>query len=193
MKRKRLHNSYDCGDFKLDYSDNRLHPFPLRKRSEREKGRGRRNRFLIVVINALFLFWPGLLLSQTKTALTTTQPTPLQPVPEDSLFKREKFEFRIEGRRDPFVSLVTKKGEGTGEVNIESLDVGNLKLVGIITGSSGRLGVFKDTQGVGYILKAGDRVIGGRVVEVLEDAVVFEQGEPGKMARFTVRLTPSKK
>ncbi len=76
--------------------------------------------------------------------------------------------------------------------DVSSLDASNLTLTGIIWGPSGRLALVNDTQGVGYIIKPGDQVIGGRVFAITDSSVVFEQGDPGNTVKFVVPLTESK-
>lgn len=111
---------------------------------------------------------------------------------EDTLFRKESYVYEPAGRRDPFKSLVQKKGEGSGVTDVSSLDVSNLTLTGIIWGPSGRLALVNDTQGVGYIIKPGDQVIGGNVFAITDTSVVFEQGDPGNTIKFVVPLTESK-
>ena len=111
---------------------------------------------------------------------------------EDTLFRKEIYLYEPAGRRDPFKSLVQKKGEGSGVTDVSSLDASNLTLTGIIWGPSGRLALVNDTQGVGYIIKPGDQVIGGRVFAITDSSVVFEQGDPGNTVKFVVPLTESK-
>jgi len=111
---------------------------------------------------------------------------------EDTLFRTETYVYEPAGRRDPFKSLVQKKGEGSGVTDVSSLDAGNLTLTGIIWGPSGRLALVNDTQGVGYIIKPGDQVIGGKVFAITDTSVVFEQGDPGNTVKFVVPLTESK-
>lgn len=116
----------------------------------------------------------------------------LKAAGEDTLFRTEKYVYEPAGRKDPFKSLVQKKGEGSGVTDISSLDVSNLTLNGIIWGPSGRLALVNDTQGVGYIIKPGDQVIGGKVFAITDSSVVFEQGDPGSTIKFAVPLTESK-
>ena len=111
---------------------------------------------------------------------------------EDTLFRAQNYVYEPAGRRDPFKSLVQKKGEGSGVTDVSSLDVSNMTLTGIIWGPSGRLALINDTQGVGYIIKPGDQVIGGKVFAITDSSVVFEQGDPGSTVKFVVPLTESK-
>jgi hypothetical protein len=107
----------------------------------------------------------------------------------DTLFRKETYTYRSIGRRDPFRSLVSKKGEGSGETDVGTLDASNVTLTGIIWGASGKLALVHDTQGVGYVLKSGDKIIGGNVYAITDSSVVFEQGDPGHTVKFIVPLT----
>jgi hypothetical protein len=122
-------------------------------------------------------------------------PTPAAAVPQtkaaepDTLFRKETYTYRSLGRRDPFRSLVSKKGEGTGETDVSTLDASNVLLTGIIWGANGRLALVHDTQGVGYVLKPGDKIIGGNVYAITDTSVIFEQGDPGHTVKFIVPIT----
>jgi hypothetical protein len=119
----------------------------------------------------------------------TASVLPGQPASPDTLFRKETYTYRSLGRRDPFRSLVSKKGEGSGETDVSTLDASNVTLTGIIWGSAGKLALVHDTQGVGYVLKAGDKIIGGSVYAITDTSVVFEQGDPGQTVKFIVPIT----
>lgn len=106
----------------------------------------------------------------------------------DTLFRTESYAYKPLPR-DPFRQLVMKKGEGTGETDVTSLDVSNITLTGILWGPSGRLALVHDTQGVGYVLSEGDNLIGGRVAAITDSSLIFEQGDAGQKIRFSVKLS----
>jgi len=106
----------------------------------------------------------------------------------DTVFRTETYAYKPLSR-DPFRQLVVKKGEGSGETDVSSLDVSNITLTGILWGPSGRLALINDTQGVGYVLSEGDNLIGGRVAAITDSSLVFEQGEAGQRIRFSVKLS----
>lgn len=114
---------------------------------------------------------------------------PGQTAVSDTLFRKETYAYRSMGRRDPFRALVSKKGEGSGETDVSTLDASNVTLTGIIWGAAGKLALVHDTQGVGYVLKAGDKIIGGSVYAITDTSVVFEQGDPGQTVKFIVPIT----
>jgi hypothetical protein len=74
--------------------------------------------------------------------------------------------YDVRGRRDPFDVLETREGApGT--------TVSAAKLAGIIQGAEGPLALIETPDGLGYILRPGDTLAEGRVVEILPDRVVF--------------------
>ena len=87
--------------------------------------------------------------------------------------------YEARGRRDPFapVQVVTEK---TG------LEVGTVKLVGIISGSK-PLALAETPDGLGYILKQGDVLGNGRVTEVTANSVTFAIS--GRAAQRETSLT----
>ena len=76
----------------------------------------------------------------------------------------EKYEAK--GRRDPFENLEVREG-ASGPT------LASAKLTGIVRGSSGPLALVETSDGLGYILKPGDTLGDGRVLEIGSDSVVF--------------------
>jgi len=118
--------------------------------------------------------------------ISTWQISP--PITEaETRLERETYSYNPMNRRDPFVPLVTKEGymATAGALNTE-----DLALIGTMWGSTGRVALVKDSGEKGYVLKPGDRVAGGKVLEVKEDAVIFEINAYGTISRMTLRLVP---
>ena len=78
----------------------------------------------------------------------------------------EPLAYDPKGRRDPFASLATAEGA-------KGLTVATVKLVGIVQGRQGRLALVEAPDGLGYILKNGDQIGDGRVVEIGRDSLTF--------------------
>ena len=111
------------------------------------------------------------------------------PPAGDTLFKSEAYEYPLKGSRDPFKSVVQKRGEGSGENTVGTLDISNISLTGIIEGPNGRLALVHDNQGIGYVVQEGDQLIGGRVVAIKDTNIVFRQEvERGKTIEFSLPL-----
>lgn len=112
---------------------------------------------------------------QPKLPAQPAQPEagpPLPPIP-----------YEAKQRRDPFTPVVVSQG-GKG------LQVGSVKLVGIIRGRQSPLALVEAPDGIGYILKPGDTLGDGRVTQIAPDAVTFTvAGPPGqKPSVVTLRL-----
>ncbi|HUK31662.1 MAG TPA: hypothetical protein VLV89_11155, partial [Candidatus Acidoferrum sp.] len=84
-------------------------------------------------------------------------------------------------RRDPFVTLVTKK-QGGGEVapihlppGKAGLQVNTLVIQGILSSPSGMVAVVANPQKSVYFLHAGDELFDGRVEKIDIDGVTFHE------------------
>ncbi len=116
--------------------------------------------------------------TQASTAAVTAVADVLAPL---------KARYEPKGRRDPFESLETekKKGEVTG-----GLSVTVTRLTGIVRGGT-TMALVEAPDGVGYILKPGDVLGDGRLLEIGRDTAVFVvQPKPGSTAnRVVLKLT----
>jgi len=103
-------------------------------------------------------------------------PLPALPVPEAQVPKYEP-----KGRRDPFEALEGAQGAGGGG-NL----VATAKLTGIVRSARATLALVETQEGIGYILKPGDTLGDGRVLEIGSDSVVFQV--PQKAGETTNRV-----
>ena len=92
-------------------------------------------------------------------------------------------DYEVRGRRDPFTTLDVVSGP-TG------LTVASTRLTGIIHSGQSALALVETSDGIGYILKPGDTLGDGRLVEVGADTVVFAvTARPGApVNRVVLRL-----
>ena len=106
---------------------------------------------------------PGGAAPQSGTALVPATPA----IPGSETPKYED-----KGRRDPFteVSVTTISG---------GLSVITTKLTGIVRGRRSTLALVETQEGIGYILKPGDTLGDGRLMEIGADNVVFAVGPKG--------------
>ena len=111
--------------------------------------------------------------------------TPTTP-PADTLFPVEEWQYNIKGRRDPFVPLIGTDLSPGGKAS--HLSVENLTLIGILWGERGYYALVKDGVNQGYILKRGDRVVGGKVSEIVRDGVIFELTQAGVVTKYELKL-----
>lgn len=72
--------------------------------------------------------------------------------------------------RDPFRPLIQKKG--AAPKSKEEVAISRLKLVGILWNRDGQTRALVETDdGLGYVLKEKDSIMGGQVVEITSDGV----------------------
>ena len=111
----------------------------------------------------------------------TTRAAP-QAEQRDLIYRREKFVYPADNRRNPFVSLLTLDDAGP---QFENLD-----LVGIIFGGShGSVATLIDrATEKRYRLRRGDSAGNARVVEIRPDAVVFQVTQFGVTRSETLRI-----
>jgi hypothetical protein len=85
-------------------------------------------------------------------------------------------------RRDPFMSLEVTSGP-------KGLEVATTKLTGIVRGAGTTLALVETQDGIGYILKPGDTLGDGRLVEIGADNVIFAvAAKPGSPSTNRVVL-----
>lgn len=93
----------------------------------------------------------------------------------------EPMAYEAKGRRDPFASLATAEGA-------KGLTVASVKLVGILQGRRERLALVEAPDGLGYILRNGDQIGDGRVMQVGRDSLTFSvTPRPGLPATSVVK------
>ena len=125
---------------------------------------------------------PGPTMTAATAPVAATAPAPLVPAPSVPAPSAPKYEEK--GRRDPFVSLEKAVAGPKG------LDVATTKLTGIVQSARTTLALVETQDGIGYILKPGDTLGEGRVVEIGADTVVFSvEGRAGSPPnRVVLRL-----
>ncbi len=95
-------------------------------------------------------------------------PPPTSPVEsaKAELSPPASVQWEARGRRDPFEPLVAREGaSGT--------TVASAKLTGIVRGRGAALALVETSDGLGYILKLGDTLGDGRLLEIGQSTVVF--------------------
>ena len=89
------------------------------------------------------------------------------------------------GRRDPFESLDIKVGS-------DRATVAAARLTGVIRSGASALALVETSDGIGYILKAGDTLADGRLVEITANTAVFSIApKPGATTNKVVLRLPS--
>jgi hypothetical protein len=117
-------------------------------------------------------------------AATPSAPSPAaQPAPlitPPAVPQGDGASYEAKGRRDPFVPLDISGGP-------KGLEVATTKLTGIVRGARTTLALVEAQDGIGYILKPGDTLGDGRLVEIGADTVVFAvAAKPGSQTNRVV-------
>ena len=112
----------------------------------------------------------------------TLAPAPLAMPKEPEVTPLPLMSYGAKGRRDPFASLDVIEGP-------KGLSVASVKLVGILDGRQERLALVEAPDGLGYVLRTGDVLGDGRVVEIARDSVTFSVPQRrGSPTRTVLRL-----
>ena len=116
-----------------------------------------------------------------KTSKTDMIPDQKIELPETTV----TYSYKVEGKTDPFASIFRTGPSVLADQNekkriltpIEKVDLGQLKLVGIIFAPSGNKALVEDASGKGFIIKKDTRIgiNSGRVIKILKNRIVVEE------------------
>ena len=99
----------------------------------------------------------------------------------DSLVEPTGFTYAIEGRRDPFISLLRRGGDitasagGTRPSGLDGLAVGEITLRGTMRSHEGFVAILQGADQKAYIVRAGDRLADGTVRTISQNDMVIVQ------------------
>jgi type IV pilus assembly protein PilP len=102
-------------------------------------------------------------------------PAPPPPAPADS------FTYNPDGRRDPFVSLLTKGGErhvprpGQDLEGVAGLAVDELTVRGIVSSPSGLVAMVQSPDRKTYLVRQNDKLLDGVVKSITAEGLVILQ------------------
>jgi hypothetical protein len=105
---------------------------------------------------------------------------------DDLLLNRESYIYSAYGRRDPFGSLI--KGKYARSENGALLDIGELSLVGTMWGDEDKFAVVQDKRNRSHVLREGDKVVNGRVIEITQKALTVQHYFFGETANVTIYM-----
>jgi hypothetical protein len=99
------------------------------------------------------------------------------------------YQYNALGRRDPFQSLMEGEYVGADVGGQAPPDLGGLKLVGVVWGSSDQFAMVEDARGDSYVLRRGDRVMNGYVEGLKRDAMIVNITVDGQAQSVTIPIT----
>ena len=121
---------------------------------------------------------PTLMISYTKD----TSPSPYNPKEKINPFE-PLFNDEPEINEGSLVPVIDRPGKPTV---LETIELSQLRLTGIILATSGPRGLVQESTGKGHIVKVGTYIgaRGGKVVSILKDKVIIEE----KMKDFSGKI-----
>ncbi|MBA3639743.1 MAG: pilus assembly protein PilP [Acidobacteriota bacterium] len=89
------------------------------------------------------------------------------------------FTYKVEGRRDPFVSLVGRgsdpRSSAARVAGLPGMLINEVSLKGIMKERAGFVAMLQGPDKKTYVVRAGQRLLDGSVKSITADAVVFAQ------------------
>jgi hypothetical protein len=83
-------------------------------------------------------------------------------------------EYASRGRRDPFEPVPPPGPETAGPTARRRSVIASAKLAGIVHGVDGPLALVEMPNGIGYVLKPGDAIEDGRLIQIRPDSALFD-------------------
>jgi hypothetical protein len=83
-------------------------------------------------------------------------------------------EYVPRGRRDPFEPVHSLGAEATEPGARRRSIIASARLTGIVRGPAGFLALVETPDGIGYVLRPGDGIEGGRLIQINRDSVLFD-------------------
>jgi Tfp pilus assembly protein PilP len=159
-----------------------------------------RDNFIIISV-ALILSVSISFAVEVKKVLQTTKGSETKK--EEIKFDIGDFEYKSEGRRDPFEPVLLLKAKSAREVKVikdkkstaDALgyELEELKLVGVLKSDKGMMAMMEDTQGKGIFFRKGDPINQNMwVADISNSNVVFAYKLKGEIKNVVVDL-PIKK
>lgn len=158
--------------------------------------------------DSCIIFGAALMLSTTVSFAAETKKEPQtinapQIKKEEIKFDIGDFEYKSEGRRDPFEPVLLLREQSRREVKVikdknSTADALNyqleeLKLVGVLKSDKGMMAMMEDTQGKGIFFRKGDPLNQNMwVADISNSNVVFAYKLKGEIKKVVVDL-PIKK
>lgn len=99
------------------------------------------------------------------------------------------YQYNALGRRDPFNPLLGGEYVGVDMGGNAPLDVGSMKVVGVVWGAEDKFALVEDGRGNSHILRTGDKVMDGYVQDLKRDAVVVNLTVDGQSQSVAIPLT----
>ncbi|MDY6788299.1 MAG: hypothetical protein SVK54_09275 [candidate division WOR-3 bacterium] len=101
----------------------------------------------------------------------------------DTVFDIKEYSYMTRRYRDPFISVLELQREGMRELEVETASY-----YGMIQGKNGRMALFKDATGMGYVFYEGQKVSSGVLLKIEPDSVIFKIDEYGTVRTKVIKM-----
>jgi Tfp pilus assembly protein PilP len=113
--------------------------------------------------------------AQPQAPAPAAQPAAAVPPPP----AQAAYVYQVEGRRDPFVSLIGRGADGkSGDARLTGLpglQISEVMLKGILKDRSGFFALLQGPDNKTYQVRSGDKLLDGSVKSINGEAVIFSQ------------------
>jgi Tfp pilus assembly protein PilP len=112
---------------------------------------------------------------------SVTAPVPAAPAPSaPALPPADTFSYDAQGRRDPFVSLLSRGSDSQAQVARKSdglggIAVSELSVRGVLKSREGFVALVQGSEGKTYVARAGDRLLDGTIKGISDQGLVILQ------------------
>jgi hypothetical protein len=108
--------------------------------------------------------------------------------PPAQIDEQVTYQYNTLGRRDPFQSMIEGEFVGEDVGGDAPIDVGGLKVVGIVWSDEDKFAMVEDPRGNSHVLRRGDKVMNGFVEDLKRDGVVINLTADGQSQSVTIPL-----
>ena len=105
------------------------------------------------------------------------------------LDQKVTYQYNALGRRDPFQPMIGGEFVGADVGGDAPVDVGGMKVVGIVWGTEEKFAMVEDGRGQSMVLRVGDKVMNGVVEALRRDGIVVRITTEGTTQSVTIPLT----
>jgi hypothetical protein len=128
--------------------------------------------------------------SRPVSATRAPNATPAPGAPTSShLDEQLTYQYETVGRRDPFQPIVGGAFVGADVGGDAPMDIGGVKVVGVVWGSEDKFAMVEDARGQSNVLRVGDRIQNGVVTGLKKDGVIVTLTVDGQSQTVTIPLT----
>jgi hypothetical protein len=124
----------------------------------------------------------------TVAAPATPAPRP-KAAAQAAIEQQVTYQYNALGRRDPFDPMVGGDFVGADIGGDAPVDIGGMKVVGIVWGASDKFALVEDARGNSLVLRTGDKVMNGYVEGLRRDAVMVRYTVDGQSVSVAIPLT----